>query len=238
MRTTMKIMAGAACLALPVALWAAPQVYTIDSGHTFPSFETTHMGMSIWRGKFDRTSGKIWLDRAAKTGRVDIQIDATSIDFGMPALNKVTQGDDFFQTDKFPTATYKSDSITFEGDKPVAINGELTIRGITKPVKLQLVSFNCSQHPMFKREVCGADARAQFDRRDYGMTRDIVPADPNVRLQIQVEAFQGDALPAFPQPPPGASGPPPGFQPPPGFGPPPGGAGGPPPAGSGGPPPR
>ena len=209
MRITMSIMAAAACLVTPVALWAAPEVYTIDPAHTYPSFETAHMGLSYWRGKFDHTSGKIWLDRAAKTGRVDIQVDARSIDFGLPIMNKVALGDDFFQAEQFPTATYKSDSISFEGDKPVAINGELTIRGITKAVKLQVVSFNCAQHPMFKREFCGADVRGEFDRREFGMTRDIVPADPNVRLMIQVEAVKGDTLPAPPPPPGGAGGPPP-----------------------------
>ena len=209
MGISMRIMAAAAWLAMPVALWAAPQVYTIEPGHTYPSFETAHMGLSNWRGKFDHTSGKIWLDRAAKTGRVEIQVDVRSIDFGLPILNKVVMGDDFFQADKYPTATYKSDSITFEGDKPAAINGELTIRGITKPVKLQVVSFNCIQHPMFKREFCGADVRAQFDRREFGMTRDIVPADPNVRLMIQVEAVLGDVLPAPPPMPGGPGGPPP-----------------------------
>jgi polyisoprenoid-binding protein YceI len=202
----MRIMATAACLVTPVALRAAPQVYTIEPMHTYPSFKTAHMGLSYWRGKFDHTSGKVWLDRTAKTGRVDIQIDVRSIDFGLPILNKVALGDDFFQAEQFPTAIYKSDSIRFEGDKPVAINGELTLRGITKPVKLQVLSFNCVQHPMFKREVCGADVRAQFDRREFGMTRDIVPADPNVRLMIQVEAVLGDTLPALPPPPLGGEG--------------------------------
>ena len=202
-------MVAAVCLAMPLALWAAPQVYTIEPGHTYPSFETSHMGMSFWRGKFDHTSGKIWLDRSAKTGRVDIQVDVRSINFGLPIMNKVALGEEFFQAEQYPTATYKSDSISFEGDKPVAINGELTIRGITKPVKLQVLSFNCMQHPMFKREICGADVRAEFDRREFGMTRDIVPADPNVRLLIQVEALQGDTLPPMPPLPVGGPGGPP-----------------------------
>jgi len=209
MRLTMRITAAVACLVAPVVLWAAPEVYTIDPAHTYPSFETSHMGLSYWRGKFDHTSGKIWLDRTAKTGRVEIQVDVHSIDFGLPILNKVASGDDFFQAEQFPTATYKSDSISFEGDKPVAINGVLTIRGIAKPVKLQVLSFNCVQHPMFKREFCGADVRGEFDRREFGMTRDIVAADPNVRLMIQVEAVKGDTLPAPPASFGGAGGPPP-----------------------------
>ena len=223
MKVSMKMVAAATCLTLPAVLLAAPQVYSIDPGHTYPSFEVSHEGLSYWRGKFDKTSGKILLDRAAKTGQIDIQIDTTSINFGLPVMNKHAQGEDFFQTDKYPTATFHSTSIAFDGDKPVSINGDLTIRGITKPVKLQVKSFKCIQDPMFKREHCGADVRTEFDRRDFGMTRNIVPSDPNVRLAIQVEAFAG-ALPDFSRfgGPGGPGGPPPGAL---GNGPPPGAAG-------------
>lgn len=227
MKLIMRLLPGCAVCCAAAAAVAAPQVYTIDSAHTYPSFEATHMGLSYWRGKFDKTSGKIWLDREHKTGKVDISVDVRSINFGMPALDKIAQGDDFFKADKYPTATYKSDSITFTGDTPTSVDGELTMAGVTKPLKLTISLFKCVQHPMFKREVCGGDVHAEFDRREFGMMRDIIPSDPNVRLAIQVEAIQGDSLPQM--------GPPPGGRPPGGFpgGGPPGGAfpGGPPPGG-------
>jgi polyisoprenoid-binding protein YceI len=80
------------------------------------------------------------------------------------------------------------------------VSGQLTLHGITKPVPLKIDHFKCTMHPMFKREICGADARAEFDRREFGMTTDIVPTDPNVRLSIQVEALRGAGLPPMPTP--------------------------------------
>jgi polyisoprenoid-binding protein YceI len=198
MQTIKTRLALAALFLLPALSQAAPEEFTIEPGHTYPSFEASHEGLSFWRGKFDKSSGKIWLDRAAKTGRLDITIDVASVNFGMAMMNTFAKNDHFFDVEKYPTATYHSDSITFEGDVPVAVNGQLTLRGITKSVPLKIVHFKCMMHPMFKREICGADARAEFDRREFGMTRDIVPTDPNVRLSIQVEALRGAELPAIP----------------------------------------
>lgn len=200
MQTIKMRLALAAFALLPALSQAAPEEFTIEPGHTYPSFETSHMGLSLWRGKFDKSSGKIWLDRAAKTGKLDITIDVTSVNFGLAMMDTQAKGDHFFDVEKYPTATYRSDSITFEGDVPVAVNGQLTLRGITKSVPLKIVHFKCTMHPMFKREICGADARAEFDRREFGMTRDIVLTDPNVRLSIAVEALRGAALPPMPTP--------------------------------------
>ncbi|MFA9216780.1 MAG: YceI family protein [Sphingomonadaceae bacterium] len=200
MQTIKMRLALAAFALLPALSQAAPEEYTIEPGHTYPSFETSHMGLSLWRGKFDKSRGKIWLDRAAKTGKLDITIDIASVNFGLPMMDTRAKSDHFFDVEKYPTATYRSDSITFEGDVPVAVNGQLTLRGITKSVPLKIVHFKCTIHPMFKREICGADARAEFDRRDFGMNRDIVLTDPNVRLSIAVEALRGAELPAMPTP--------------------------------------
>jgi polyisoprenoid-binding protein YceI len=188
----------AVCASMPA--FAAPEIYTVEPHHTYPSFETTHMGISLWRGKFDRTEGKIWLDRENKTGRVMISVDVRSINFGLPVMDKVALGDEFFKADQYPTAKYDGESITFQGDVPVAVNGELTLAGVTKPLKLQIASFKCIMSPFLKRQVCGADVRAEFDRRGFGMMRDIVPDDPNVRLYIQVEAIKGDVLPQLTPP--------------------------------------
>lgn len=169
---------------------AAPETYDIDPNHTYPSFEADHMGISVWRGKFRKTSGTITLDRAAKTGALDITIDAASIDFGHEAMNTHARKDDIFDVAKYPTATYKSKSITFTGDVPTSVNGELTLHGVTKPVTLQINKFKCIQHPMLKKEACGADASATFNRADFGITKGLPMFSPEVKLAIQVEAVK------------------------------------------------
>jgi polyisoprenoid-binding protein YceI len=170
----------------------AADTYVIEPNHTYPSFEADHMGgLSTWRGKFTKTSGSITLDRAAKTGAVDITIDANSLDFGHEKMNGHAKGPDMFDVAKFPTATYKGKSIKFNGDKPVEVDGELTLHGVTKPVKLTINKFKCMQHPMFKKEVCGADAAATFNRNDFGIGYGTqMGFSPEVKLAIQVEALK------------------------------------------------
>ena len=170
----------------------AADTYVIEPNHTYPSFEADHMGgLSVWRGKFTNTSGSITLDRKAKTGTVDITIDASTIDFGHAKMNEHAKSADMFDVAKFPTATYKSKSITFKGDTPVSVDGELTLHGVTKPVKLTINQFKCIQHPMFKREACGADATASFNRSDFGIDYGVqMGFNPTVKLAIQVEALK------------------------------------------------
>ena len=175
-----------------VANTALAQTYQIEPGHTYPSFEADHLGISFWRGKFLKTSGKVVLDRAAKTGSVEITIDASSIDFGHLKMNEHARGKDMFNVEKFPTVTYKSTALKFDGDKLVAVEGDMTLLGVTKPMKLTVNHFKCIMHPMLKREVCGADAHASFDRSDYGLNYGIPRFAPEVKLAIQVEAVKAD----------------------------------------------
>jgi polyisoprenoid-binding protein YceI len=170
--------------------FAAADTYTIDPSHTYPSFEADHMGLSVWRGKYKKTSGTVTLDRAAKTGSIDILIAADSIDFGHEGMNAHAKKEDIFDVAKFPNVTYKSKTITFTGDVPTAIDGELTLHGVTKPVKLTINKFKCIMHPMHKKEVCGADATATFNRGDFGVTKGLPMFSPEVRLAIQVEALK------------------------------------------------
>jgi polyisoprenoid-binding protein YceI len=183
-------------LALLAAVFAtsttfASEIYKIDPGHTFPSFEADHFGgLSNWRGKFDKSDGTIVLDRAAKTGSVDITIDATSLDFGHAKLNEHAKGPDMFDVTKYPNATYKG-KLVFKGDVPTAVDGELTLHGVTKPVTLHINQFKCIQHPMLKREVCGADASGTFNRADFGVDYGVkMGFKPEVKLDIQVEAVK------------------------------------------------
>ena len=187
-----KNMVAVEWLAL-ISVTASAQVYNVEPGHTYPSFEADHMGLSFWRGKFTKTSGKIMLDRGAKTGgSVEITIDASSVDFGHAKMNEKARGDEMFNVAKFPTVSYKSTALKFDGDKLVAIEGEMTMLGITKPMPLTITHFKCMMHPMLKREVCGADAQGRFDRSDYGMNIGLPRFSPEIKLAIQVEAIRAD----------------------------------------------
>lgn len=169
----------------------AADTYKIDPSHTYPSFEADHFGgLSVWRGKFNKTEGSIVLDRAAKNGNVDIVIDTSTIDFGNDKLNEHAKKPEMFDTAKFPTATYKG-KLVFKGDVPTSVDGQLTLHGVTKPVTLNIDKFKCIQHPMLKREVCGADATATFNRSDFGIAYGTqMGFNPEVKLAIQVEAVK------------------------------------------------
>ncbi len=173
---------------------AAPVTYNLDPTHTYPSFAADHFGgVSTWRGKFTKSSGTVVLDREAKTGTVDVTVDASSIDTGNAALDKHVKSDAFLDIDKFPTATYKGTSIRFEGDTPVEVIGTFTLHGVTKPLNLKIESFKCFNHPVLKREDCGAEASAQFDRADYGVDFGAKYGfKMATQLQIQVEGIKAD----------------------------------------------
>lgn len=171
---------------------AAPVIYQVDPGHTYPSFEADHFnGMSIWRGKMTKTSGSIVLDRQAKSGSVDITVDASSIDFGHPKLNEHAKSAEMFDVAKYPTITYKGTIDKFNGDMPAEVTGQLTMHGVTKPLVLTLNQFKCMQNPMIKKEVCGADASATLDRSQFGIDYGAKYGfKMDVKLQIQVEAIR------------------------------------------------
>jgi polyisoprenoid-binding protein YceI len=180
------IALGAVC----ASAIAAPVTYNIDSNHTFPSFEADHMGgLSLWRGKFKSTSGKITLDKEAGAGTVEVTIDTKSIDFGNQALNDHWQRPDFFDTAQHPTATYTGRLVDFRNGMPTAVDGQLTMHGVTKPVRLTINQFKCMQHPQRGVEVCGADATGTFNRDEFGVSLGKPMFNMAVTLRIQVEAL-------------------------------------------------
>jgi polyisoprenoid-binding protein YceI len=163
------IAAGALATSLSFSAFAGVSTYQIDPDHTYPSFEADHIGgLSVWRGKFDKSQGTVTLDRAAKTGTVEVTTDIASVHTGSTKLDENLQSDQFFDASKFPEATYKG-TIRFVGDKPVSLVGNLTMHGVTRPLTLKIDSFKCMPHPMLKREVCGVDAVGEFDRSNFGV---------------------------------------------------------------------
>lgn len=173
---------------------AAPVTYVIDPSHTYPSFETDHLGgVSIWRGKFNTNSGTVTMDREAGTGEVDILIETASVDFGHDGMNAHVRRDDILDVEQFPTATYRGKLVDFVDGSPTRVDGELTLRGVTLPVPLTINSFKCIEHPRSKKEVCGADAIGSFQRDAFGV--DYAKSngfDMGIVVRVQIEARAED----------------------------------------------
>ncbi|MCF7220696.1 YceI family protein [Marilutibacter chinensis] len=184
----------AAVLAVAVfatTLAAEPVVYEIEPDHTYPSFEADHVGISVWRGKFNRTSGEVTLDKEAGSGTLEVEVDLSSIDFGHDVLNGEMAGPEYFDTANHPTATYTGTLADFVDGVPTRVDGELSLRGVTRPVTLDIRSFKCMPHPMYKRDWCGADAYATIDRAAFGIDAGKDWGfDMKVALRIQVEAIR------------------------------------------------
>lgn len=178
----------AAAVAAPAL--AAPQTFVIDGTHTFPRFSYNHLGFSTQLSRFDTTTGKVVFDKVAKTGAVDIVIDTKSISTGSATFNEHIQGEDFLDTAKFPTATFKSTKVIFEGDKPAKIEGNLTLKGVTKPVTLTVTDFKTAPHPMLKKEAIGANATTTVKRTDFNMGKNVPYVGDEVRIDIGLEAIQ------------------------------------------------
>ncbi len=164
--------------------------YTIDPNHTLPVFEVNHLGFSTQRGRFDKTAGKISLDRSKKTGAVDLTIEADSIDMGQAKWNDHMKSADFFNVVKFPTITFKSDRLIFKEDKPVSAEGTLTLLGVSKPVKLAVHHFTCGENPINKKLLCAADIEASLKRSEFGMTKYLPGVSDEVKVLVPVEAYK------------------------------------------------
>lgn len=168
---------------------AAPVTYNVDGSHTFPRFSYSHFGYSTQLSSFKNTSGKVVFDAEAKTGSVDITIDMKSVNTGFEDFNGHLQGEDFLDTAKFPTATFKSTKVVFEGDKPKSIEGNLTIKGVTKPVTLTVTSFQSMPHPMMKKPALGANAFTTIKRSEFNAGKYAPYVGDDVRIEVAIEAM-------------------------------------------------
>lgn len=175
--------------ALPLSAVAA-ESYNVDPTHTYAHFSVSHMGFSTLQGRFDKTAGKITLDRAAKTGSVDISIEAASISTGFAKRDEHLKSPDFFNAAEFPTLRYQASSIKFNGDTPASIMGNLTLLGVSKPVTLSIDAFRCGANPMNKKEECGAAASAQIKRSDFGMKAFLPGVGDDIKLVFEIEAYR------------------------------------------------
>ena len=182
------VTASILSLALASAAFAAPTTYTQEPNHTFVRFSYNHMGFSTQESRFNTVKATVIYDPAAKTASVDVTIDTKSVDTGSDLFNGHIQGPDYLDTAQFPTATFKSTSVKFDGDKPVSIEGNLTVKGVTKPVKLTVTSFKHGQN-MMKKDAIGADATATIKRSDFNMAKAVPMVGDDVTLEIVIEAM-------------------------------------------------
>ena len=179
-----------ALLAISGTAFAKPVTYVCDPAHTHPSFAADHMGgLSVWRGTFTQTSCTIVMDRKAHSGTVQVTVQTASDDFGNAQLDKDAQGPNLFDVAQYPTATYTGKLADFKNGAPTKVIGRFTLRGVTRPLTLDIRHFECKEVPMMHQYRCGADAFAEFDRAHYGMSfGKAFGFQMWVRLHIQVEA--------------------------------------------------
>jgi len=169
---------------------AAPESFTSDDTHTFSSFSYNHFGYSTQQSRFNSTKVKVTLDRVAKTGTLEATIDAKSVDTGSKLFDQHIQAEDFLDSAKFPTITYKSTSINYQGDVPSIVEGNLTVKGVTKPVTLTIRHFQCMEHPMAKKLACGADATATIKRSAFNAGKYVPQVADDVVLSFAIEAVK------------------------------------------------
>jgi len=169
---------------------AAPQTYVVEGTHTFPRFSYSHFGYSTQLSRFDKTTGTVVFDAEGKTGSVDIVIDMTSVNTGFADFNGHIQGEDFLDTAKFPKATFKSTKVVYQDGKPTSIDGQLTIKGVTKPVTLTVSSFQAMPHPMLKKAALGANAWTVIKRSEFNAGKYAPYVGDDVRIDIAIEAMQ------------------------------------------------
>lgn len=186
----------ATLLAVPASAVLAAETYTFDPVHSQPRYEIQHMrGLSTQTGYFTKLTGKVMLDREAKKGLIDVTIDTTSIrTHDASRLDAIVKGEQYFNVEKYPTMSFKSTNLVFDGDRVVGADGELTMIGVTKPVSLKVTTFVCGENPFNKKPMCGGEATANIKRSEWGMKAGIpMSSSDDVRIIIPIEAYREDA---------------------------------------------
>jgi polyisoprenoid-binding protein YceI len=171
------------------SLQLAAADYQIDSSHTYATFAIDHFGFSTQHGRFNNTSGSIRFDGEARTGAAEIRIEAASLDTGFDLRDEVLRGSEWFNVKDFPDIIYRSQKFVFGDERPVALEGTLTMLGETRPMRLEIERFKCGFNLVIRKRGCGADAQGTLRRSDFGMMTGLPFIGDEVRLRIQVEAY-------------------------------------------------
>lgn len=194
-----KLLVGLSAIALPFTAAAQVETYVIDPFHTVPHFEIDHLGFATLRGLFSKTSGRFTIDRAAKTGSLEVAIPTVTVNTGDPdregrprTRDEHLRTADFFNSAEFPTMNFKSTEVKFAGDNPEVIEGNLTLLGVTKPVSLKVERWKCGPDPRTqgKRFQCGGNATGAFKRSDFGMKFGIPNVGDEVKLWMSFYGFR------------------------------------------------
>ncbi len=181
-----------ACAAAMLAAMPAfaADTYTMDPEFTIPAFEVQHLGFTTQRGRFDKSEGKVVLDTAGRRGSVEFTVHTQSLDMGSPAWTLHVSSEGLFNVEKYPTMNFKSDRLIFEGDKVVAAEGQFTLLGVTKPLRVTVNRFGCAANPLNKKFMCAGDIAATIRRSDYGMTKYIPTVSDEIKINVPVEAYK------------------------------------------------
>ena len=169
---------------------AAADSYTVDSRHTFPSFEINHLGFSIQRGRFNQTRGKVTLTPESSAGSIQITIDTASINTGLADLEEHLRSKDFLNAAQYPEILFSSDKLSFNKDRLVAVDGNLTLHGITRPVHLVVDYFHCGMNMISMKNICGANATTTIKRSDFGVDKYAPLLADEVKIALQIEAIK------------------------------------------------
>lgn len=188
---------GALALTLPLAAAAAPESYALDPYHTYPHFAVDHFGVSTMWGRFDKSSGKFTIDRAAKKGTLELTIETASLSTGdndkgsrPRSRDEHLKSADFFNVAEFPRMTFKASAVKFSGDAPSEVTGELTLLGVTKPLTLKIERWTCRDHPFSKKPMCGGNASGALKRTDFGMKYAVPAVGDEIRLYVEFEGYK------------------------------------------------
>jgi polyisoprenoid-binding protein YceI len=191
METLMKNYLAACVLAsLLVAPAFAADTYTFDPEYTAPVFEVEHLGFTTQRGRFNKTEGKVMLDFAAKKGIVEFTVFTNSLDMGSRAWTVHVSSEGLFNIEKYPTMSFKSDKLIFDGNKVVAAEGNFTLLGVTKALKVAVNRFTCGTNPLNKKQMCAGDISATIKRSEFGMTKYIPTVSDEIKINVPVEAYK------------------------------------------------
>lgn len=166
--------------------------YRIDPDHTFAYFAVVHTGVSSVRGRMAVAKGSASFDAEKQSAEVTVDLDPGSLDTGVKRLDALLSGEMFFEAGKFKTVRFTGRGAKFKDGVPTEFDGDLTIKGITKPVRLTADRFVCQQVKILvlERFVCGGDLRGTVKRSEFGLDKYSDMVSDEVRLTISVEAVK------------------------------------------------
>lgn len=186
----LRMLAAAALLSFPLATNAnAADTYTLDPTHTTVIWNANHFGYSKPHGLFPLVEGTLQLDEAnPEASTLEVTVPTTKLTTGIEKFDAHLKNADFFNVEKFPTATFKSTKVEKTGDKTAKVTGDLTLVGVTKPVTLDVTFNQKMANPMSQKETVGFSATGTIKRSDFGINYALPHVSDEVPLVIEAEA--------------------------------------------------